>query len=127
MATAYKDLDLGLRNHPSTGDIALKIGDSAIQQSIKNITFTLNYERPFFSQFGTPIRKLLFEPDTSLTRLALQRLIKYSILNFEPRVNNVNVVVNSFPEKNAYDVHIFYTIVGSNIDSRLQLTLERLR
>ena len=82
----FSDLDLNFTKHPVTGDITRRYDENAIKQSVKNLLLTRNFERPFHSEIGSPVRALLFELPGPMFSMMLQRAIIDVINNFEPRV-----------------------------------------
>ena len=63
----YRDLDLNFTAHPVTKDIVMRYDDAAVKESIKNLVLTMNYERPFHSEIGTPVNSLLFENKSEIS------------------------------------------------------------
>ena len=41
-----------------------------------------------------------------------------SIANFEPRVNNVRVEVDPFPDENQFEVTVIYDIIGQEFPTQ---------
>jgi phage baseplate assembly protein W len=123
----YKDLDFSFSAHPETGDVLKKIDNNAIKQSIRALVSTAFGERLFDPELGAPTRRLLFEPIDDITTQTLQRAIENTLTNFEPRV--LLDVVDVIPkyEENAYEVSIYFTVVGINQPTSITITLQRLR
>jgi phage baseplate assembly protein W len=123
----FSDLDFNFTPHPVTGDIVRRFDESAIRNSLKNLVMTSNYERPFHSEIGSPIKRLLFEPATPMLEVMLQRAISDTVNNFEPRVEllNVDVVVS----EDTYEVYVTieFQILNTTQPLTLDLTLERTR
>jgi phage baseplate assembly protein W len=123
----FSDLDFNFTAHPVTGDIVRRFDESAIKNSLKNLILTSNYERPFHSEIGSPIKRLLFEPATPMLQVMLERAISDTVHNFEPRVEllNVDVVVS----EDTYEVYVTieFQIVNTTAPLTLDLTLERTR
>lgn len=123
----FSDLDFNFTAHPVTGDLVRRFDDQAIKNALKNLILTSNYERPFHSEIGSPIKRLLFEPATPMLQVMLQRAIVDTVNNFEPRVVllNVDVVVS----EDDYDVYVTieFRIVNTTQPLTLDLTLERTR
>ena len=123
----FSDLDFNFTAHPVTGDIVRRFDESAIKNSLKNLILTSNYERPFHSEIGSPIKRLLFEPATPMLQVMLERAISDTVNNFEPRVEllNVDVVVS----EDTYEVYVTieFQIVNTTQPLTLDLTLERTR
>ena len=89
----FSDLDFNFTPHPVTGDVVRRFDENAIKTSLKNLIMTANYERPFHSEIGSPIKRLLFEPVTPMLEVMLRRAIMDTIDNFEPRVEVLDVIV----------------------------------
>ena len=123
----FSDLDLMFAPHPATKDITRKYDENAIKFSLKNLILTANYERPFHSEIGSPIRKLLFELPSPIFNITLQRAISDVITNFEPRVELIDVYVNDRVDENAVDVTIEFKIINTEQPLTLELLLERTR
>lgn len=122
----YSDLDFGFNMTP-TGDVARKYDENAIKQSLKNLVMTSNFERPFHSEIGCRINRLLFEPAGPMLETMLQNEIRNVINNFEPRVVLNDVVVRSNPDNNVVYVSIEFRIVNTSAPISLDLILKRTR
>jgi phage baseplate assembly protein W len=123
----FSDLDFNFTAHPVTGDIVRRFDEQSIKNALKNLILTANYERPFHSEIGSPIKRLLFEPATPMLEVMMQRAIVDTVENFEPRVELLNVeVVVSEDEYTVY-VSIEFRIINTTQPLTLDLTLERTR
>ena len=123
----FSDLDLNFTAHPVTGDIIRRFDENAIKQSVKNLLMTRNFERPFHSEIGSPIRALLFEPPGPMFSVMMERAILDVINNFEPRVEVVGIRVDDFSDANAVGVSIEFKIVNTERPITIDLALERTR
>lgn len=123
----FSDLDLNFTAHPVTGDISRRFDENAIKTSLKNLILTSNFERPFHSEIGSPIKRLLFEPATPMLPAMVKKAIVDLVNNFEPRVNLINVDVGLSPDNNALYVTIEFAIVNTERPITLDLILERTR
>lgn len=123
----FSDLDLNFTAHPVTGDIVRRYDEDAIKQSVKNLLLTRNFERPFHSEIGSPIRQLLFETPGPMFAIMLQRAIADVINNFEPRVNIIDITVNDSLDSNEVYITLEFTILNTVRPLTLDLTLERTR
>jgi phage baseplate assembly protein W len=123
----FSDIDLNFTAHPVTKDIARRYDENAIKTSLKNLILTSNYERPFHSEIGSPIKRLLFEPATPMLEALVERAIYDVVNNFEPRVQLINVLVNLSPDTNSLYVSIEFKIVNTERPLLLDLVLERTR
>lgn len=123
----FSDLDLTFTAHPVTGDITRRYDENAIKQSVKNLLLTRNFERPFHSEIGSPIRQLLFDNPGPMFNVMLQRAVIDVINNFEPRVNIIDVRVDDYSDANEVYVTLEFTIVNTERPITLDLALERTR
>ena len=125
--TAKTNILLQNYTYSNGADIVKRYDEQAIKASVRNLILTSNYERPFHPEIGTQIRSLLFEPATPMLSAVLERAIRTTINNFEPRVdlNDVQCVVND--DSNSVDVSIIFTILNTQTPQVLNLVLERTR
>lgn len=123
----FSDLDLNFRPHPVTGDVIIKKDVEAVKQALKNLIQVRNYEKPFHSEIGSPIRSALFEPMTPMTSFMVRRAIVDLISNFEKRVQLLNVEVIASPENNSLYVNIVFKIINTETPLELEFMLERTR
>jgi phage baseplate assembly protein W len=123
----FSDLDLNFTAHPVTGDITRRFDENAVKASLKNLILTSNYERPFHSEIGSPVRALMFEPASPMLANLLKRAIVDVVNNFEPRVKLDDVNVNFSPENNSVYISIYFRIINSERPITLDLVLERTR
>lgn len=123
----FSDIDLNFTAHPVTKDIVRRFDENAIKASLKNLVLTANYERPFHSEIGSPIRALLFETPTPLVTSALRKALLEMIAAFEPRVEVIELLVNFRPDSNDLMVSILFKIINTERPITLDLVLERTR
>ncbi len=109
---AFKDINLSFKRHPVTNDVVVIRDEDAIKRSVRNIIFTIVGEKPFEPEFGSVINESLFELNTSLNEIRVSDEIKQSLLNFEPRIDNIKVDVSIYPESNELNCTVQYDIVG---------------
>ena len=120
--TIYKDMGFDFVQEPQEG-AETKQDEQAINQSIRNILFTMRGEVPFDPLFGSGIRNLLFEKITPITELLLRDEILLSLENHEPRIVINNIEIRSDYDLNKYEVDIEYKIIYLNITSNVQIDL----
>lgn len=123
----FSDLDLNFTAHPVTKDITRRFDENAVKTSLRNLILTSNYERPFHSEIGSPIKRLLFEPATPMLQVMLKKAIEDTVLNFEPRVQLLEVDVNVSGDNNSVYISIYFKIVNTERPLSLDLVLERTR
>lgn len=103
-----KDIDLNFVPHPLTGDLAMKTGRGAIDQSVKNLVLTNFYERGFNIEVGSNLPDSLFDNFTSLDQQTIKSNIIRVLKNFEPNVE-VTEVISTLEQNNELKVEIYYT------------------
>ena len=109
---AFKDINLSFKRHPVTNDVVTIRNEDAIKRSVKNIIFTILGEKPFIPQFGSVINESLFDLNTNLSEIRITDEIKSSLLNYEPRIDNIEVTVQVAPDRNELNCTVQYDIVG---------------
>ena len=114
----FKDISLSFLPHPVTNDLPILLNERAITRSVRNIVETIPTEKYFDSLFGTDVRDSLFENFTNSTVTILTDQIRTNILNYEPRVENINVEVNGKPDLNAIEIIIFFDITGLDVPTQ---------
>jgi len=125
--SGYKDLDLTFNIHPVKKDIITNTGELAVVKALKNLLLTNRYEKPFQPEYGSNIRKMLFEPLSPMIAAALRKEIEYAIRNFEPRVDIVKIDVEEIPSYNSYQVTIEFYIDNLTQPFTADFILSRLR
>ena len=109
---AFKDISLSFKRHPVTNDILALRNEDAIKRSVRNLVETINEERFFNPLLGSRVRESLFEVPDNTIRATLKAQIENSILNFEPRINLTDVIVNHPNDTNDLEVTVVYDIIG---------------
>ena len=109
---AFKDINLSFKRHPVTNDVVAIRDEDAIKRSVKNIVFTTLGEKPFMPQFGSVVNESLFDLNTELSEIRVSDEIRSSLLNFEPRIDNVIVNVTVSPDTNEMNCTVQYDITG---------------
>tara|TARA_Y100000389_G_scaffold113847_2_gene111007 strand:- start:687 stop:1166 length:480 start_codon:yes stop_codon:yes gene_type:complete len=123
----YSDLSLQMIPHPQKRDIIPLKGEMAVKNAIKNLLLTNFFERPFNSTLGANLRGLLFEPADAITKLALENGIRNVLDNHEPRIDNVNVIVQSIQNDTEYRVSVVFNIKATDTVEEVEINLIRLR
>jgi len=123
----YTDLNLDFIKHPMSNDVAMLTDMEALKRSVRNIVLTSKYDRPFKPEMDAGVRRYLFELNSPITAVRIKNAIELAIKNFEPRVEVINVLVTSNPEKNSYDVAILFRPKNINQTAQVTFVLERTR
>jgi phage baseplate assembly protein W len=99
----------------------------AIINSVKNLILTNFYERVFQPQWGSNIRRLLFENVDNLIAARIEKEIEETILNFEPRVQISNITAIPDADRNAYGITLEFFIINNANPVTINFFLERIR
>ena len=121
----YVDFDMDFTKHPSHGDLSTIKKSTAISRSIRNLLSTNANERLFQPDIENGIGILLFENFSKLTTSRLEKAIRYTIENYEPRAIVGNVTVRANEEENAYEILITYMPDNDIQETNLEVYLER--
>jgi len=118
ISRAFKDISLSFEPHPVTKDLSILRNESAIRRSVRNLVETIPTERFFNSLIGTNVRSSLFELIDFGTASVIEDQIKTSIGNFEPRVTNLKVDVDPQPDLNAFNITVYFDIIGQDFPTQ---------
>ena len=110
---AFKDINLSFKRHPVTNDLVVIKNEDAIKKSVKNIIFTILGEKPYMPLFGTSMNNSLFELANPLDHIRISDEIQSTLLNFEPRISNIQVTVSNYPDSHELNATIQYDITGA--------------
>lgn len=127
IARQFRDLDLNFTIHPLKKDINKHLDSTAVINAIKNLVLTGHYEKPFNPDYGSNVRKLLFETLDIITASAIEREIKQTIESFEPRVRIIGIAVIPDEENNGFSVRMEFSIVNQTNPVSISFLLERTR
>ena len=109
---AFKDINLSFKRHPVTNDVLTVSNEDAIKRSVKNIIFTILGEKPFEPNFGSGINQSLVDLNTNLNEIRVSDEIQQSLLNYEPRIDNIVATTTIYPDSNELNCIVQYDIVG---------------
>lgn len=118
VSRSFKDISLSFQPHPVTGDLQVLKNENAIRRSVRNIVETVPFEKFFNSSFGSEVRSSLFDFVDFGTASIIKDQIETAILNFEPRVEVVNIVVKPNQDANAFSVEIVFNIIGQEFPTQ---------
>jgi len=108
----FKDISFSFLPHPITKDLPVLLNERAITRAVRNLVETIPSERFFNPMIGSEVRALLFENYTMPIAIAIEDQILNTIKNHEPRVDKVAVDIDPRPDDNAFEVTVFFDIVG---------------
>ena len=112
VSQGFKDLSMTFKRNPLNRDLIVLKNENAIARSIRNIILTTPGEKFFNEDFGSNVSKLLFDNLDPLTALEIKEQITFSIVNYEPRADLLQVDVTPDYDDGEFDVVITYKIVG---------------
>jgi len=128
VSQGFKDLSMTFKSNPLNNDLIGLKNETAIARSIRNIVFTLPGEKFFDEDFGSRVSKLLFENVDDITASEIQDEIEYSIVNYEPRVDLIEVTIHPNYDNYEFDAVIRYEIIGADVPAQeLQFALQPTR
>ncbi len=96
-------------------------GEEKIRQSIIMILFTNKGERLMRPDFGSDLRRLVFEPMSQTTLSLAKYYIEEALLSWEPRIDLVNVDVRTENESGRLVIQIDYKIKGADEPQLLEV------
>ena len=118
ISRAYKDISLSFIPHPITNDLKVLKNEDAIRRSVRNIVQTIPTEKFFNPIFGSDVYDSLFNFVDFGTATTIREQIGVALDNFEPRINDVRVLVNPQPNENSFEVTVYYDIVGQEFPAQ---------
>ena len=111
----FKDISMSFETNPLNDDLIALKNSSAIARSIRNIVFTQPGEKFFNPEFGSRVSESLFEIVDEVSSIGIRDEIRSSIINYEPRVKLLDVVVIPNVDDNEMNVTVKYKIIGIDI------------
>ena len=109
---SFKDISFAFEPHPVTKDLPVLKNERAIVRSVRNLVETIPTERFFNSELGTNIRGSLFENFTPTLTMVIEDQINETVTRYEPRVDNLRVELDPYPDMNAFNVNVIFDIIG---------------
>ena len=123
----YSDFDSTFLPHPFTGQISRKTNVDSIKTALRNLILTNKYERLRNPEFGSNLRRYLFENFTDSTAYEIQDHIKFLISNYEPRIRPLEINVSTDEDNNAINIRIIFATILTEEPQEVELTLYRVR
>lgn len=110
-----------------TDDVPIITNTNAVVESLHNLILTNPGERLMNPTYGVNLSKYLFEPcETYVAGLIVDDLYN-AISKHEPRCQNVEVIVEPYPDDNTFIITISFE---TNLDPnrlQVQVTLNKIR
>lgn len=126
-ANIYTDIDLNMFANPNTGDIGILNNINAVKRSIRHSIFFDKFDIPFDDVNYSNIKRLLFEPISTISASILSNRILNIIERLDPRVNIVDIKVRANNTEDGYDVNIIFNVNYLQDNQTLQIFLQRNR
>ncbi len=121
----FKDLANSFLRNPVTKDLTVLTNQQAIKQAMKNLVLTSPGEKLFQPDVGSKVYELLFEPLDPFTIDTLKDEIVDTLLNYEPRIEVINVEITAENDMHELRVDVEYRIVGQPLVQTIDFILER--
>ena len=125
--TVAADFHKDMTTVPGKEDLARKINEAAVKESIRNIILTNRGERPFQPEFGCDVRKMLFENATMQTFDLVKTVIQDAIDIYEPRCELMGVDVTGDVDSNAINIAIVFRLINTDTPTKFNIILNRVR
>jgi phage baseplate assembly protein W len=125
--TVAADFHKDMTTVPGKEDLARKINEAAVKESIRNIVLTNRGERPFQPEFGCDVRKMLFENATMQTFDLVKTVIQDAIDIYEPRCELMGVDVTGDVDSNAINIAIVFRLINTDTPTKFNIILNRVR
>lgn len=128
VSQGFKDISMTFQVNPLNYDLIALKNESAIARSIRNIVFTLPGEKFFDQDFGSRVSRSLFENVDEISASIIQDEIRNSIINYEPRVELIEVRTTPDYDNGSFDATIVYRIIGADVPvQQLEFALQPTR
>jgi len=97
-----------------TDKIALAAYEEDIRQAIRIILSTAPGERVMRPDFGAGLNTLVFEPLNVTTMALVEHYVEEALITWEPRIDNIQVVVTSSGPPGRLNIDIRYRVRAVN-------------
>jgi len=114
------------RDVPGRGrDIKIAYDMNAIKNSLINLFNTIPGERLLLPDYGSDLRRYIFDPISDMQAVTIMREVYSSIKRWEPRITVTNIEVNGFKDTNDYDINIYIRVPFSKAPFSFKGVLQR--
>jgi len=96
----------------------------AIKNNLINFFLTNRGERYLNPTFGSSLREKLFEQINSNTESDIEGVVDTALEVYFPRVQKIDMQVNSNPDNNLISFYLSYRISDTNIEDELLINIE---
>lgn len=123
----YSDFLSSFAKTPVGNQLAKVTNERSINQSLKNILQTDLGERLFQPNLGSNIRAMMFDNSIESNLTAIEFYITNSIEISEPRVNLIEVIVQTSQNENELIINVVYNTINSPEPIIFEYILRRVR
>ena len=123
----YSDFFKDMTQSPVNADLARKVDENSVKESVRNLILTNRGERLFQPEIGCDIRQLLFENISPDTIVIAKEIIRSTIENYEPRCNIIGIDILASIDSNDIGIIVTFNIINREEPVVLTLTLDRVR
>ncbi len=122
----YTDFDLSFTPHPITGDIVPLNTKDSIAQEMRNLILTMHYERKYRSEIGCNIYHGLSEPNSIITKRALESDIRTVLNKYCLRADVKEVSISDYDDR-TYNIIILYEPINSSEPVSVSIIIKRMK
>ena len=97
-----------------SGEIALASYEEDIREAVLVILHTDYDERVMRADFGANLSATLFDPITSTTAALVRHRVEQALVEWEPRIDSVDVTVVPSPPDGRLDITVTYRVRATN-------------
>ena len=108
--TPFKDLAFSFTRNKITDDLLVKKEDAAVKQAVLSILLTNKGERLYDGNYGSDVKRYLFESLDFGTAGLIQDAISDCLVRYEPRVSIIELSVMPDFDQNGFEVHLAFRV-----------------
>jgi uncharacterized protein len=99
----------------------------AVKRSIRNLILTNKFERPYQPLIGGNVTSMLFELFDELAAHDMEKAIRQTIANYEPRAEVLDVKVTEDAQQNGINITLRFRVVNQTDPTEVEFFVERIR
>lgn len=120
----FSDFSNSFAAHPITGRLLKVTNSESVKQAFRNRILSNFGEKLYSPEYGSYIKKSLFEPNDQFTKETIENTIRNSIQN-DPRITLISIDVTS-PEDHTVSVTIIFLISTIQEPQKINVILKRV-
>ena len=118
VSRGFKDISSSFKVNPLNEDLIAIKNETAIARSVRNLILTRRGERFFNPILGSYVTDSLFDFVDYGSASTIKEEIITTLENFEPRIDNIQVECIPRPDRNNFEVTVFFEIVGEDVPTQ---------